>query len=146
MQSYCLLKNISFKRCDGSVIPAPSVWAGLKTPNINGEDRFLRGGIDEVMLQTQEDSIQGHTHGIDDPGHTHAYDDRFPSLPGLDPAVNGIYGPTATDQSVDRWDQYHRGVSLLSTTKVKVTGVQQARIDSETRPKSFRVVYIMKVF
>ena len=31
-------------RCDGSVIPPPSVWAGQKTPNLNNDKRFLRGG------------------------------------------------------------------------------------------------------
>ena len=31
-------------RCDGSVIPTPSVWAGQKTPDLNNEKRFLRGG------------------------------------------------------------------------------------------------------
>ena len=107
----------------------------------------MRGGIDEVMLQTQEDSIQGHTHGLDDPGHTHTYDDRFPSIPYSDPVVNGYWGTHASDdQTVDRWDQSHRDVSDISTINVRVTGVQQARVDSETRPKSLRVVYIMKVF
>ena len=31
-------------RCDGSVIPPPSVWAGQKTPDLNNDKRFLRGG------------------------------------------------------------------------------------------------------
>ena len=31
-------------RCDGSTIPPPSVWAGQKTPDLNNDKRFLRGG------------------------------------------------------------------------------------------------------
>ena len=31
-------------RCDGSVIPPPSVWAGQNTPDLNNHKRFLRGG------------------------------------------------------------------------------------------------------
>ena len=63
-------------RCDGSVIPAPSPWEGEKTPNINGEERFLRGGLDGVQLQTEDDSLQAHTHDVSDAGHSHPYNDR----------------------------------------------------------------------
>ena len=58
-------------RCDGSIIQAPSLWEGERTPNINGEERFLRGGVDGVQLSTQDDSLQSHTHGVSDSGHTH---------------------------------------------------------------------------
>ena len=63
-------------RCDGSVIPAPSPWEGETTPNINGEERFLRGGLDGVQLQTEDDSLQAHTHDVSDAGHSHPYDDK----------------------------------------------------------------------
>ena len=36
-------------RCDGSVIPPPSVWAGQKTPDLNNDKRFLRGGTFHVQ-------------------------------------------------------------------------------------------------
>ena len=40
-------------RCDGSVIPEPSIWAGRMTPDLNGEKRFLRGGSDNDMLREE---------------------------------------------------------------------------------------------
>merc|ERR1712126_132292 len=134
-------------RCDGSVIPQPSPWAGQKTPNINGENRFLRGGIDGVMLQTQDDSIQSHTHSVTDPGHAHGYIDKWPSCAYFEKIhQDGIAGPKDCDKSRDRYDQSHASTSKRSFSGVKVTGVQGARFDSETRPKNLRVVYIMRVF
>merc|ERR1712126_729339 len=95
-------------RCDGSVIPQPSPWAGQTTPNINGENRFLRGGIDGVMLQTQDDSIQSHTHSVTDPGHAHGYIDKWPNCGGCQ---DGIAGPKDCDKSRDRYDQSHASTS-----------------------------------
>merc|ERR1712126_608696 len=134
-------------RCDGSVIPQPSPWAGQKTPNINGENRFLRGGMDGVMLQTQDDSIQSHTHSVTDPGHAHGYIDKWPSCAYFEKIhQDGIAGPKDCDKSRDRYDQSHASTSKRSFSGVKVTGVQGARFDSETRPKNMRVVHIMRVF
>ena len=42
-----------------SYIPSPSVWEGSQTPNLNGYDRFLRGGTDEEALTLEDDQIQG---------------------------------------------------------------------------------------
>jgi len=47
-------------RCDGSIIPAPSPWANLPTPNLNGEKRFLRGGSPAEILIVQDDMFQVH--------------------------------------------------------------------------------------
>ena len=57
-------------RCDGHVIPEPSIWAGTNTPNLNGEGRFLRGSDDVNQLTLEDDTMQDHIHA--DPGHTHA--------------------------------------------------------------------------
>merc|ERR1712126_563755 len=134
-------------RCDGSVIPRPSPWAGQTTPNINGENRFLRGGMDGVMLQTQDDSIQSHTHSVTDPGHAHGYIDKWPNCAYFERIhQDGIAGPKDCDKSRDRYDQSHASTSKRSFSGVKVTGVQGARFDSETRPKNMRVVHIMRVF
>ena len=39
-----------WQRCDGSVILEPSIWAGERTPDLNNERRFLRGGSDDSVL------------------------------------------------------------------------------------------------
>ena len=134
---------IIFFRCDGSVISAPSTWEGEKTPNINGEERFLRGGLDGVQLETEEDSLQAHTHEVSDSGHNHGYDDKYSSY---DNGVNGILGPRGGDRSGDRFDQSHSSTTNGAYSNIKVTDVSGARTSGETRPKNIRVVYIMKVF
>merc|ERR1712223_522083 len=76
-------------RCDGGVIPEPSVWAGSHTPNLNGEKLFLRGGSDSHSLTVEGDMFQDHTH-IDpghnhaDNGHNHQYIDKYPDTLFLD--------------------------------------------------------------
>merc|ERR1719391_1865690 len=64
-------------KCDGSPIPAPSMWEGKVTPNLNGERRFLRGGSDSDMLKLEEDQLEEHTHKVTDPGHKHPFTDRY---------------------------------------------------------------------
>lgn len=44
---------------NNSVIPAPSVWEGGLTPDLNGQRRFLRGGSDEEALTLEDDQLQG---------------------------------------------------------------------------------------
>ena len=46
-------------RCDGSIIPAPSVWAGQKTPDLNNDKRFLRGGTQKLFLKNTIMSVLG---------------------------------------------------------------------------------------
>ena len=128
-------------RCDGSVITAPSPWEGEKTPNINGEERFLRGGLDGVQLEMEEDSLQAHTHGVSDSGHSHGYDDKYQGWAG-----DGYWGPYLKDILSDRFDQSHSSITNSATSNIKVTDVSGARTSGETRPKNIRVVYIMKVF
>ena len=126
------------------MIPVPSPWAGQRTPNINGESRFLRGGTDSIVLQKQEDSLQAHTHAVNDPGHTHGYNDKYPNWKANDKDKHP--GPAHGNSDGDRWDKDHPSTSNNGKTNLKVTGVQGARADSETRPKNMRVVYIMRVF
>ena len=66
-----------WQKCDGSLIPAPSIWEGKVTPNLNGERRFLRGGSDSDMLKLEEDQVEEHTHKLTDPGHKHPFTDRY---------------------------------------------------------------------
>jgi hypothetical protein len=126
-------------RCNGAVILAPSPWEGETTPNINGEERFLRGGLDADQLQTEEDSLQAHTHDISDSGHDHGYEDIY--------AQNGTrifncgYNCYANFNTGS-----HSSTTNSATSNLKVTDVNGARTSDETRPKNIRVVYIMKVF
>ena len=98
------------------------------------------------MLQTQEDSIQSHTHSVTDPGHTHGYNDIYHAGPAPNYGGPPAFGPSGTDFSGDRFDADHPSTSNSAVSGVTVTGVQGARVDSETRPKNLRVVYIMRVF
>ena len=142
MFSHCKIsKYYLLCRCDGSVIQAPSLWEGERTPNINGEERFLRGGLDGVQLDTEEDSLQAHTHGVSDSGHSHGYDDKYTSGNS-----NGHLGPNGQDETSDRYDQSHSSTTNSATSHIKVTDVSEARTSGETRPKNIRVIYIMKVF
>ena len=46
-------------KCNGSLIPEPSPWADLTTPNLNeAAGRFLRGGTPDLILTFQEDAFQ----------------------------------------------------------------------------------------
>ena len=107
-------------RCDGSPIPQPSIWAGLLTPNLNGEKRFLRGASEEDMLTLEEDQIQDHMHEIVDPGHSHGYVDKYTWADG-DYHESGHWGPgTWADTDYDRFDQPHDGTSDTEPTGIKV--------------------------
>ena len=126
-------------RCNGAVILAPSPWEGETTPNINGEERFLRGGVDSVQLETEEDSLQSHTHDVSDSGHDHGYEDIYTDTDELTIPNGNTYGYQYTHHS-------HASTTNSATSNIKVTDVNGARTSNETRPKNIRVVYIMKVF
>ena len=48
-------------RCDGGVIPNPSIWEGCHTLDLNGKQKFLRGGQDASVLDMEDDMVQGDT-------------------------------------------------------------------------------------
>ena len=64
-------------KCDGSIIPKGSIWAGQLTPDLNNGRRFLRGGQDKDALTLEEDMVQSHAHSLSDPGHRHGYTDSY---------------------------------------------------------------------
>ena len=131
-------------RCDGGTIPHPSIWAGKYTPNLNGEKRFLRGGIDADQLKFEEDQIQDHLHEFNDPGHSHAYGDKWSNLWEY---VDGHLGPDDVDHTQDRFDY-----NEIRTTSSHSTGISVGLVKSnyrrgeETRPKNMNVIFIMRVF
>jgi hypothetical protein len=55
--------------CDGRMIEK-GPWKGGKTPDLNTDGRFLRGGTEETVLQMEDDQVLDHQHT--DPGHTHS--------------------------------------------------------------------------
>ena len=126
-------------RCDGSIIPPPSIWAGKRTPDLNNEMRFLRGAPDDSVLTLEEDQLMDHTHKVSDAGHNHGYGDRHQKFAG---------------------SQHHDGESAYKhdtfdesrTTKKSVTGLMvQGITDSyrkgdENRPRNMHITYIMRIF
>ena len=133
--------------CDGSYISS-GIWSGLKTPELNNAERFLRGGTPADALETQEDSLQNHHHHVDDKGHQHRYNDRF--WDNLDRTSTkplpdwGSYAPEDNigDQHNAPHDYYH---THKSKSYIAVKDVKNGRFDSETRPKNMKVTFIMKV-
>merc|ERR1719264_357430 len=116
-------------RCNGSTI-TKGPWAGGKTPDLNGEKRFLRGASDSEVLSMEEDQMQDHKHQVSDPGHTHGYIDSHYGTPS-----NGAEGPTVADRVYDRWDHAYSSTTASRLTGLAVQGVSTGRHGSETRPK-----------
>jgi len=149
-------------RCDGGVIPAPSIWEGKKTPNINGEKRFLRGGSDDVMLTKQEDCAKLHDHSHKDSDHYHTasssskhghevVDDYY----DWDDHAGGIY------KGGSYWQFSNDGGETRTTEKASIGKVETTVNENssglkgvnkqypgadETRPKNIIVIYIMRVW
>ena len=106
---------------------------------MNEARRFLRGGPLSEALDSQEDSIQQHTHYVNDPGHSHDYIDTYKD------DYNGLSGPADIDWEVESFVVSHRRNSYASKSGVSVESIQGARYDTETRPKNMKVTFIMKV-
>ena len=128
-------------RCDGSIIPSGSIWEGKRVPNLNGEKRFLRGGLDEDVLKMEDDQIQDHVHSIYDPGHEHEFKDKYAF--SLGDGVHTGHGGHGT-----KFISMTRTVtSENKRTGISVTGVSDdVRHGDETRPKNMNVVYIIRVW
>lgn len=123
--------------CDGSLIrDAESPYNGQTIPDLNGEERFLRGtsGKSGVM---QQDALQGHKHV--EPGHTH----KVTAVGNGQPGGYGNY--------FSYYDPNH-GSHATSPAQVELsdpvdsgTGHGVPRIANETRPKNMSVVWIMRI-
>lgn len=123
--------------CDGSLVrDADSPYNGQTIPDLNGEERFLRGtsGKSGVM---QQDALQGHKHV--EPGHTH-------KVTALGNGQQGGYG-----NYFSYYDPNH-GSHASSPAQVDLgdpvdsgTGYGVPRIANETRPKNMSVVWIMRI-
>ena len=99
----------------------------------------MRGASNDWdMLIMEDDSIQSHTHGINDPGHTHGYDDDY-----IEDHNGSSFGAQYPIKCSQREEKTNKGMTGITVTHPAGAGV---RVDEETRPKNMRVVYIMKVY
>ena len=114
-----------WQRCDGSTIDHRSPWAGMLTPDLNNEKRFLRGGHDSEQLNLEDDSVKSHSHSIVD---------KFFHKRGC---------PSGTT-AIDTWDIPNSGPNddhLCQEEKTSgTTGAE------ETKPKNMNVIFIIRVF
>jgi len=140
-------------RCDGQVIPAPSTWAGTKTPDLNSERRFLRGGDDAHSLVFEDDTVQDHKHASlghkhTDSGHSHNVWPKFYMVhhPGgktktaAKLQVGNNYAFTYTAENTEP------GKANIQTGQANIGNPTSGRHGDETRPKNMGVVWIMRVF
>lgn len=125
--------------CNGQVLNDPqSPLHGRTLPNLNGEQRFLRGGTTSGILQAQ--SLQTHTHH--DSGHNHAFS-RPRWFANETPNGNGMYNPesnTADPQSSFTSPGY---ANLGPPVEIGNSG--PVLHGPETRPVNMSVVWIMRV-
>ena len=144
-------------RCDGSTIPAGSIWAGKTLPNLNGERRFLRGGSDSDVLTMEEAQMESHDHSVSasasvhDSGHTHTTTYHHECRD--DACDDRVWQPAEhPDWCKDDWYECqdftshssHSGISV--DVSVDVGSVTGASTGSETRPKNMNVIYVMRVW
>ena len=130
--------------CNGTIIPK-GVWSGEKTPNLNGEGRFLRGGAPHLVLNMEDHMVQDHTH-IDnghtheDAGHSHPYEDCGQGIMTID----GHDYPAAANNCVNKAS--HISKANIQKSKVNMGGIESGHSGNETRPINMRVIWIMKAW
>ena len=129
--------------CDGGQILKGN-WKGQRTPELNNKELFLRGGMTNDILETQDDALEEHEHNIHDPGHYHSYKDSYVSW-RFSGNKDGHWGPTKADKIRDRWDDSKDQRSDRSFSGIGIKTVKSARVASETRPKNMKVTFIIKV-
>jgi len=151
-------------RCNGDTITS-GIWKGKLLPNLNGENRFLRGGYDGDVLTMQDDMVLDHAHI--DSGHQHTqsshdhnsspyegdhwgnfvvqsagYDDFSMKLiaSNSDAYAGYYYAATARSWTDKRQPTIHTSKSGVSTV------ADHYKKGNENRPKNMIVSYIMRVF
>jgi hypothetical protein len=151
-----------WQRCDGSLITS-GPFTGQETPDINNSGRFLRGGMDNLAVQVQEDAVQDHTHL--DEGHTHQDAGHTHTDNGHNHIIDTVFGTakTSPNSKIDfdgtggySWEgvyDTHTGNAQITTNSADIqssrsgmSGIEIGRVSDETRPKSMFVVYIMRIF
>ena len=149
-----------WQRCDGSQIEL-GIWKGKTTPNLNGERRFLRGGLDTDMLTLEDDQLEDHLHK--DGGHSHNCSATSKSTPhnhryretNREIKVSGGAIYRVQSASDDNW--YQNSVSStevtvhttcsLGPTETNMEGVDdQSKSGEETRPRNMNVIFIIRIY
>ena len=150
-----------WQRCDGSNI-TEGPFAGLNTPNLNGERYFLRGGDDSTVTTMENDMVHDHTHDVDDPGHSHSTSSTDAKSTGLDvaeydknvdtKAENNVNGRCFETQGYGCYHWYYDTANSHSHTVYTAdSGINVGSVSSsynkgsETRPKNMAVIYIMRI-
>jgi len=141
-----------WERCDGHIIGSGPMM-GKQTPNLNGEGRFLRGGMIEQAGLLFEDQMKEHTHSasahVTDPGHshtdtghTHGYNDEY---------NDGGRGDDANDRHMSDHHSHAKTTNTAhanitkESTNIEVEVTVNSEGASETFPKHMVVEWIMKV-
>jgi len=143
-------------RCNGHVIPSPSPWAGIRTPNLNSDRRFLRGGHDNHSLTFEDDMFQDHRHPDnghkhEDSGHKHELSDSVLLLNVVGNGVYGYFDANYRKYAFARSNRLHEGKAYLSRANIQVAYADigdpnTGSHGSETRPKNMGVVWIMRIY
>jgi len=148
-------------KCDGTTVPHGSIWAGLTTPDLNGQNLFLRGGDDSQVLEMESDQIEDHEH-IDGEHyhscsatssakpHSHQYEDYGYYLDEVDCGGNCYSRYSHNLREADDMESVEVQVDTdCSTTGTgsNMGGVtSSSKSGTETRPANMKVVYIIRIF
>jgi len=150
-----------WQRCDGSLIET-GIWEGKLTPNLNGERRFLRGGLDADVLTLEDYQLEDHQHK--DGGHSHpcsatstadahTHDQWTDDTDwGCGHSDNGHYckghDTDHYESGWNSWENLNIRTSCSTTTHVSNIGHVDdgANSGGETRPKNMNVIFIIRIF
>ena len=132
--------------CDGhSIENGP--WAGGTTPNLNTNGHFLRGGLEDNVMEFEEDQMQNHEHT--DPGHSHSSKPHSHSYQDRTPYGDGSGGwPCGEKCRLKTYDETTSmsNVSVtINSARSNIGGVSSSyRRGAETRPRNMKVIWVMK--
>ena len=119
--------------CNGQTISSGPL-AGVTVPNLNGEERFLRGSTESGVKQ--EAALPSHQHQVVLGAHQHQFD---VSVPGTH-STWVPYGGSHESGNSKPWITYPTDLGTKTTNSAGGVGDE-----SEVRPKNMSVVYIMRI-
>lgn len=121
-----------WQACDDSPITDPESPLyrnpAVRTPNLNGSGRFLRGGA--ASGATQEDGMQGHWHDI---------------YGGQSGGGNWVSNYDAASYQKATTTTAPNHLRALGPVEDTANGYGAPRVENETRPKNMSVVWIMRI-